>query len=253
MKAHNRTQSDFFNDKTEINEEAALSTKELPFYVKKEMESFFAFAGLNEPLDVLSVASGWGPYTVPLLRKGCRVTATDISERSLAILKKRADQEGLSEGLFIDKNSFEDEGSVKKYLGMFDRVICIGGVHHFNPEKRDTIIMNMSRALKKGGYMTLLEPNPLNPFYYLGFLYSWIARKHNIRWHVDKNFVHSNARNLKKVLGKCGLSGIEVKRYALLPSILARNCGCVLGFNDFLLKVPAVRAMSAFVWVKGKK
>lgn len=253
MRDHKRIQSDFFDNKTEINKESAVSTKELPIFVKKEMESFFDFAGLGEPLDILDIACGWGPYTIPLLRRGHRITATDISEKSLAMLKKRADAEGLSAGLCVDNNSFEDAEGVKKYNGMFDRVICLGGVHHFDPEKRDMIVRNMSSALKRGGYMVLLEPNPLNPFYYPGFLYSWIARQSNFRWYVDKNFIHSNARNLKRLLEKCGLNDIEARGYAFLPSLLARNCACVLNVNDFLLKVPVLRAMSAFVWVRGKK
>ena len=254
MEKHNKLQSEFFDSKTDFTDRSAFLKIELPYYVTKEMEGFFAFAGLKgEPLNILDVACGTGKYTIPLLRRGHRITATDISGRSLAILRERAEEEGLGERLTTDNNSFEDAESVKKYHRAFDRVICVGGVHHFELDKRDAIVMNMAKALKNGGYMVLLEPNPLNPLYYIQFFYSWIVKGTNVRWYIDKNFVHSNASNLKQLLGRCGLTDTGVARYALLPSMLAKKCGCVVYINDFLLKIPLIKEMSAFVWVKGKR
>ena len=57
-------------------------------YCAPRVKAFLEFVDIPAGASVIDIASGIGVLTLPLIEKGCRVTAVDISDYSLDVLKK---------------------------------------------------------------------------------------------------------------------------------------------------------------------
>lgn len=251
MNKHNLIQQKYWDTvatSLEVSKDDVLS-----FPALRERERFFEFVGFRKDDAILEIGCGTGKYTLSLLRLGCKVYATDISNKSLEVLRKSAKEEKLNGNLTIEKNSFEKEKDCQKYFNRFDFVICVGVIHHFDPHKRKRIFANIVRSTKIGGEVVAMEPNPLNPLYY--FLYFWrtLANiKGKNRWYTEKGFLKTSSFSLKNLFTNAGLQEIEIKRYAWFPSKFGNWLPLVLKLNDMLNKLPILKEMSAFIWIKGK-
>lgn len=250
--AHNTLQEKYW-DKV-ATKTHFLGREELPYPARKEEKEFFEFMDMTRKLHILEIGCGTGRYTLPLLRKGHYVAATDVSSESLELLKKQALMEGLSKNLRVEKNNFEEEKLCQKYFGKFDLALMVGVIHHFDPQKREKIFKNVVLSVKTGGQVVALEPNPLNPFFYLLYFFNWLGNIQDVhRWTTEKGMLYTSVFNLRRLFQKFGLERIQIKRYALLPSILGGRFTFVLFFNDLLLKIPMIKEFSLFIWIKGKK
>lgn len=249
---HNAFQAEFWDKRSQYSTPEDI--RDIPYPALLEMKEFFEFMDLKERSTILEIGCGKGRYTLPLLRRGHIIHATEISRESLKYLVKRASEEKFTKRLTTEETDFEDEKDYKKHLGKFDVALCVSTIHHFNSEKRDKIFFNIVRSVKPGGMVIALEPNPLNPLWYLLFLWRGIRNvQADSRWTADKGFLRSSQRNLKRSFRKAGLKEITVKRYAWLPSRFANNLKFVVWFNEFLLRLPFIKNTSAFIWIKGRK
>ena len=105
-------------------------------------------AGLRAGMRVLDVAAGSGALGIPAARLGAQVLATDQSPVMLALLKKRAKQEGLDiETRVMDGHTLElDDDS-------FDLAGSQFGVMLFPDMPRG--IREMARVVKPGGHVLM--------------------------------------------------------------------------------------------------
>lgn len=252
MKPHNLVQQEYWDsvaaDYKIINE------NNWPFPAIREKKLFFEFAGFKPGDKILEIGCGTGRYTLSLLRMGCKVYATDISGESIKILRKTAEEQNLSENLIAEKNAFEDREECRKFFNQFDYVVFISVIAHLDPYKRKNILMNVVNSLKEAGKIVALEPNPLNPLYYCVYLWRALADiKGRNRWYTEKGFLKNNVFRLKALFRAMGLQKIEVKRYAWFPSRFGNNLPVILEINDVLNKIPFLKEISAFIWIKAKK
>ena len=106
-------------------------------------------------LAVLDVACGTADFSIAIARKisgGSLVTGVDLSEKMLAIGRKKIVEEGLTDKIVIEPGDcerlrFPDEN--------FDRVAVAFGVRNF--EHLDTALGEMCRVLRPGGHLVILE------------------------------------------------------------------------------------------------
>ncbi len=215
-----------------------------------ERDCYLSFAGIKGKPKILEIGAGTGRWTIPLLEKGFEVTATDISGNSLRILKTKAIKLHLEKNLTVVKNDFE-KPIYKEY---FDAVFCFGVIHHLDPKKRNIIVRNVVKALKKDGNIFLLEPNPLNPLYYLSYFCRWLFNMRDVnRWSIEKGFLRSSIWELKEIFQDLGIGAFENRWYGYLPSRFAIHLPFVLKFNLMMNKIYFLRLFSAYIWLKGKK
>lgn len=205
-----------------------------------EFETFLKLLSLSSGSNLLEVGCGTGRYTLPLLARGYSVTGIDISQGSLDVLKKSAIDKGLDSRLIVKKSDF----SSPVYDGIFDGAFCINLLHHV--QNRMTLVENMVRSLKSGGTLLICEPNPLNPLFYLFFLW-------NRSWSIEKGFLKSTARKLEGLLSVAGIRDITIQRYGMLPTRLYRFAPWVLSANQMLCRIPLFRRCAAFLFLMGKK
>jgi 2-polyprenyl-3-methyl-5-hydroxy-6-metoxy-1,4-benzoquinol methylase len=221
---------------------------------QKEMVEFFHFLDLKNNSKILEIGCGTGRYTLPLLKNNHQITATDLSSSSLEVLKNHAIKNKVNNNLTLEKNNFEDEKKTEKYIKQFDLAMMIAVIHHFHPKKRKIIFKNIVNSIKSNGQVVALEPNPLNPFYYLLYFWRWLNNSSNVnRWQTEKGMLFTNAQNLKKLFQESGLNNITIRRYAFLPSKSGNYFPLLLSLNDFIVKIPLLKEFSAFIWIKGVK
>lgn len=203
----------------------------------------FVLDGLPAGGSLLEFGSGKGHWTLVFLQMGYRVTAADFSGKSLAVLKERAKTKGLSDYLTlveadIEKPLFEDT---------FDRVFCVNTLHHV--WRPSVVVKNMAKASCIGGKVSALEPNPLNPWWWLGA--PIFDRFYNLG--VEGGIIKCFPWRLKSYFLDSGLSRLEVTPLELFPAISPDRFGMIVDIERFLFKIPLVKSLSGLTLVGGWK
>ncbi len=103
----------------------------------------------SPPASVLEVGAGTGRYSVALAREGHRVTAVELLEHNIGILKEKLDgTEDITvmQGNALDLSALED--------GTFDMTLLLGPMYHLctDGEKRRAL-SEAVRVTRPGGYI----------------------------------------------------------------------------------------------------
>lgn len=162
--------------------------------------------------DALDVGCGIGSFH-PLLRGIVgRLSGTDVSSTSIG--QARAANNDVDYRVYdgIDF-PFED--------ARFDLVTAICVMHHVPRAGWGHFLQEMSRVVRPGGLVCVIEHNPLNP----------LTRLAVARCEFDKDAVLLDARTTLELMSrKTGLGGIGARHFLLLPweAKLARRIEHVL-------------------------
>lgn len=213
---------------------------------KLEFEKFFKFLNLPEHSDVIELGSGYGRFVLQLLKRQYSVTAVDISKESLDILYEQAKKNKIDKKLKLVRFDFSKPVFESEYDGAY----CISTFHLLadTEEKRIGIFSNLVKSVKDGGVVVVIEPNPLNPFYYPFY---WLSNQ--VSWEIEKTFMESSEFNLKIIFKKLGLKSIEISYMGFFPNRFINKFGWVRFINDFVNKLPLLNKFSSFIYIKGIK
>jgi 2-polyprenyl-3-methyl-5-hydroxy-6-metoxy-1,4-benzoquinol methylase len=122
------------------------------YLVEPHIPAFADFAGWRDK-RVLEIGCGIGTDTINFARAGAKVTAVDLSPKSLEIARERADVFGLADSIdFRCANGEELSASVP--LEPYDLIYSFGVIHH-SPHP-DRILGELRRYLKPGGTLKLM-------------------------------------------------------------------------------------------------
>ncbi len=111
--------------------------------------------GLHGDEKVLDFGAGWGDSTyfaAPLLNKGGTITLLDISSGWQRVAKRRL--AGLNNIVFVNADIF----SAGLADSSFDVIIVHFMLHDIPPEERPSIVKELAKKLKPGGFVFLGEP-----------------------------------------------------------------------------------------------
>lgn len=102
---------------------------------------------LNPSSSVLEIGAGTGRYSIALAKEGHSVTAVELSERNLVILREHAkglDNLKAYQGDAINLSRFADDS--------FDMTLVFGPLYHlYEAEDRDAALREAVRVTKPGG------------------------------------------------------------------------------------------------------
>lgn len=213
---------------------------------KLEFEKFFKFLNLPKGANVIELGSGYGRFALQLLKRGYKVTAVDISQESLDVLFYQAKKNNLDKNLKLVKSDF----SKLEFINAYDGAYCISTFHLLSGKERQRIkiFSNLLKSVKKGGTVVVIEPNPLNPFFYPFYMFS-----SQVSWEIEKTFMKSSEANLKRIFRKLGLSGVEVSHMGFLPNRFINSIESVKYINNLINMIPLLNKFSGFTYIKGYK
>lgn len=211
-----------------------------------EFEKFFGFLNLPKGSNLIELGSGYGRFVLELLRRGYRVTAVDISRESLDVLSDQAKRNKINTNLKLIESNF----SKPEFNEVYDGGYCISTFHLLagTEEKRIEIFSNFVKSVKKGGTVVIIEPNPLNPFYYPFYWFS-----DQVSWEIEKTFMKSSEANLRRILKEIGLVDVEVSYMGFLPNRFINKIECIKYLNGFVNSFPLLNKFSSFIYIKGKR
>lgn len=121
------------------------------YFVEPHIPRFAEF-GRWASRDVLEVGCGIGTDTVNFARAGARVTAVDLSDRSLDLARRRAAVYGLDNVRFVHANV--EELSRVLQPASFDLVYSFGVIHH--TPRPDIALRELVALLRPGGTLKIM-------------------------------------------------------------------------------------------------
>lgn len=200
----------------------------------------------GESKNIIELGSGHGKYVLALLKRGHWVTAVDVSQNSLDLLLKQARKNKLEKKLNILRADFTKPVYKEKY----DIGLCISTYHVLsdNEKEKIKIFSNFVQAIKPGGYILLVEPNPYNPLFYFFYLFYPVVQRDNIKF-----FLGSSPFRLKKILRNMGLVNIQIHRVGFLPLRFMKKIPQTQFFNEFINKTPVLNIFSSFSYITAYK
>lgn len=223
--------------------------EEMSVLAKREIRDFFTFIGITHPMRVLEVGCGAGRFTLPLLRAGHTVTGTEVSPQSLEELREYAAKENLGDRLTLVVSDFAEP----LYSGEFDLVLIGNVIHHFNPEKKQIIFNNIVAALKPTGTVVAWEPNAWHPLYPLYYGFLELTRLNRGSWQAEKGIFQNTPSHLHTWFTASGVTNIVVYPHTFVPLRLGQWIPGVYAFNRLCSRIPGLRRLSAYLWVKGTR
>ena len=180
-------------------------------YLERHVDELVRFADLTHEDDTLEIGAGMGRYTIPLLERGYRVEALDLSPVLLARLAEYnagRPRPGLHAADIADPPA-ELEGRFDAAIGFFtlhhlhDLGACFGGIR---------------RVLRPGGRVVFLEPNPLNPLYYVQMLIT-----PGMTWEGDGGIVRMRPKTVFDALAASGFERCRLSSFGFFPPFIAES------------------------------
>jgi 2-polyprenyl-3-methyl-5-hydroxy-6-metoxy-1,4-benzoquinol methylase len=125
------------------------------YFVEPHIPEFADFWG-NRDKKVLEIGSGLSTDTVNFARMGCRVTAVDLSEKSIELAKQRAKIYSLQDWITFYQGNAEELSSFVP-VESYDLIYAFGSIHHSpNPQ---AIIKELTKYTKRGTILKFMFYN----------------------------------------------------------------------------------------------
>jgi SAM-dependent methyltransferase len=205
---HNRSQRRYFEE----HEKRRMRPAATP-YLRRHVEALARYASLAPGERVLEVGCGMGRYTFLLADQGLAVEGLDLSPVLLERLRSYAG------GRYdIPLHAADVADAPPALERRFDAVVGLFTLHHLHDLTR--CFEGMERLLRPGGRVAFLEPNPLNPLYYVQ-----IAVTPGMTWSGDGGIIHMRARSVAAAMRSAGLHPRPVIRFGFFPPFAANARG----------------------------
>ena len=233
--AHNRFQKQYF----ERTPKRTMMPQPTP-YLKRQIAEVLRFSAYRAGEKALEVGCGMGRHTIGLAERGVQIEGLDLSE---VLLERLGSYK--SGHLKIPLHCADIGEPLPELEGRFDLVIGFFMLHHLHDLKAG--FMGVARCLKPGGRAIFLEPNPLNPLYYVQ-----IAITPGMTWQGDKGILKIRRRVLAPAMSAAGLGNFRMARFGFFPPMIANTCwGPRL--EHWLERVPIWRPLLPFQLIGGNK
>ena len=235
IKSHNSIQLDYYAGKVKGTMLPVDS-----YYVNRHVATFIKHSGITREDDILEVGCGMGKFTLPLLKKGYKITGLDLSPLLLQKLLEYNDNRFKIDLIASDILQVSSEFNNK-----FDKVIGFFTLHHFM--NLEIYLQAMSRVLKPGGSIIFLEPNAYNPLYYFQIMFS-----PTMSWAGDKGVAMMTSKKFKGAAAYAKLEKPTLHKYGFFPPFVVNNPAGRWA-EAMLEKIKFLEGISAFQIVKMRK
>ncbi|HEX2895883.1 MAG TPA: methyltransferase domain-containing protein [Marmoricola sp.] len=111
-----------------------------PGYPDELFDDLMAYAACPPESRVLDIGAGTGKATIPLARRGLRVTAVEPAETMARLLWSRADEACVSDRVHVRVATFEDLGAAD---GPFGLIVAAQSFHWTDPGSRWSRVLEL--------------------------------------------------------------------------------------------------------------
>ena len=206
--AHNRQQRRYFEG-TVKKTMVPRATR----YLNRHVTAVLREAGIKPGDRVLEVGCGMGRYTLLLAERGIAVEGLDLTADLLDRLRE------FNGGRYdIPLHAMDVVDAPAEMHGRFDAVIGFFALHHVHD--LDACYAAMARLVRPGGPIVFLEPNPLNPSYYVQ-----IAITPTTTWEGERGMLNMRRSRMFAAMTRAGLVEPAMRRFGLFPPQLANIDG----------------------------
>lgn len=194
--------------------------KKRRYFVEGHIRQFVEFERWKDK-TVLEIGCGIGTDTVEFARAGARITATELSAKSLEIAKQRFQVYGL-QGTFLLANA--EELSHALLPAPFDLIYSFGVIHHtprpdralrelkkYTHPKTELRIMLYAKWSWKVLWIILVFGK--------GQFWRWkelVAQNSEAQFGSPVTYVYSKSE-ARRLLEECGFEVTEIKKYFIFP------------------------------------
>jgi SAM-dependent methyltransferase len=206
LERHNRAQLEYFERAGKHAMRPADSS-----YVRRQVDRLVAFAGLAAGERVLDVGCGMGRYTFALADRRLAVEGLDLSETLLEHLRE------FDAGRYgIPLHCADVLDPPDELRGRFDAVVGFFTLHHLHD--LTGCLRAMGSLVRPEGRVVFLEPNPLNPLYYVQMLVV-----PGMSWSGDRGILSMRERNVFDAMGAAGLANPAIERFGFFPPFVVNR------------------------------
>ena len=203
---HNLRQKRYF--------ETTLKSNLLPSnspYLNRQVDEALRAAGPASGGRVLEVGCGMGRYTLLLARRGICVEGLDLSGVLLDRLKE-FDHERHQ----IPLHAADISDLPETLARGFDLVLGFFTLHHVHDLRR--CFEGVAKALRPGGRVVFLEPNALNPLFYVQILIT-----PGMTWAGDRGILSMRRRKVFRAMSEAGFQGLSLDRFGFVPPMVSNR------------------------------
>jgi SAM-dependent methyltransferase len=209
-------------------------------YVERQVGEMIRFAELRPGQRVLDVGCGMGRYTLPLAVAGIAVEGLDVSPVLLERLREYAGGE-----YDIPLHACDIWRPPAELLCRFDVVVGFFTLHHLHD--LELSFRSMARLVKPGGRIAFLEPNALNPAYYVQ-----IVATPGMTWQGDGGMVRMRRSRVHGAMTRAGLVDLRLERFGFFPPMITnRRWGAAL--ERVFERIPLWRPLLPFQLFGGRR
>lgn len=192
---------------------------------------------LKQDDNVLEVGVGKGEHAYKCLKySDAHFTGIDISQKTLEVAENRIES---FKGRYCLKKDNANDLSFGN--NTFDAVFCAATLHHM--DKPGKMISEMSRVLKPGGRIAIMEPNWIYPSN-LGFTVFLKEDRH--MWIMRRN-------NFYKWMGNAGLKNIHVENLIYTPPVPKAMIPLYDLVDNICSKLPLIQRCSLMLFGSATK
>lgn len=232
---HNRRQREYFA----THRKPRMVPADTP-YIRRHIEEMIRFANLRRGENILEVGCGMGRYTLGLAAQGLHLHGLDLTAELLDRLRE------FNGGRHEIPLYCADIMSPPRHLhGQFDAVIGFFTLHHLHDLAGS--FTGMKHLLRPGGRIVFLEPNALNPLYYIQ-----IAITPGMTWAGDRGIVNMRRNPILAALRQAGLAQPVLERFGFFPPGIT-NTSWGGRIETLLEQVPLWKSLLPFQLIRAGK
>lgn len=207
IRAHNLAQQDYFRSA----DKRTMLPDDTP-YNRRQAAELVAFAGLAPGQHVLEVGCGMGRHTFLLAAGGIDIEGLDLSSQ---LIDRLQEFDGGRYNITTHIGDILDYA--EEFKGRFDAVIGFFMLHHLHANL-STYFSAMTNMIKPSGCLAFMEPNPLNPLYYLQ-----IFMTPGMTWEAEKGILQMREKAIFMEMQSAGLGQLAIRKFGFLPRFVVNQ------------------------------
>ncbi|SNB52273.1 Methyltransferase domain-containing protein [Thermoflexus hugenholtzii JAD2] len=206
IEAHNRLQQEYFGRRIK----PTMRPERTP-YVLRQVEEVIRFGDLRPGEVILDVGCGMGRHAFLLAERGFRVEGLELSP---FLIERMREFDG---GRYnIPVYCADIHCCPPELHGRYDALVGFFVLHHLADLPQ--AFRSMARLLRPGGRVVFLEPNPLNPLYYIQILIT-----PGMSWSAERGILNMRPHQISRAMEQAGLRLTATARYGFFPPFLSNH------------------------------